>query len=86
MFYNSFKWNISYKNIEPLCCALKKNIIVINYSLKSLKKKRSTLCLQHKTYVMWVLKALSCCNIFKSFPTLLSRPRGTAHFERRGGK
>ena len=28
MVYNNFEWNITYTNIESLCCALEANIIL----------------------------------------------------------
>ena len=45
LFFNNFKWSISYKNCESLCCTPETNIILeINYtSIKSfffLMKKR----------------------------------------------
>ena len=39
LFSNSFKWSISYKNIELLCCTPETNIL-INYT--SIKKGRQT--------------------------------------------
>ena len=39
LFYNSFKWNIIYKNVDSLCCTPETNIVDERKKRKEKRKK-----------------------------------------------
>ena len=50
IFYNNFKWNIIYKNIESLCCIPETNIVNQLYFNEKMINKYQGCNVQHDKY------------------------------------